>query len=726
MGVVFEAVHVIRGNRVALKLLPQVDGARLYRFKREFRSAADISHPNLIGLHSLESDGAQWFFTMDLVEGVDFLEYVRPGGRLDETRLRSALSQLVMGVMALHGHHIIHRDLKPSNVMVTPERPGRPAGFRPGGRARTAGAAAEHRPDRGHAGLHGPRAGGRAERDARQRLVCRGVMLYEALCGRRPFDGSILGDPAGQADLDAAAAHGRRRHARRPGRALHAAAGARARPAAGRLEIAKMVASGLEPVPAAATGPGGHHLVGREPQLAALDGRLRARSQRRARTADGFHQRPFGRGQDDPGRALPRALRETSDRSVMAGRCYDRESVPIQGAWTRLIDALASLPAGPARDRRSPADARRHRACWPACSRCSSASRSSPGQRAAGSRRSMSSRSASGRSGPCARLLVRISRRSPVVWFIDDLQWGDADSAEALFETLRPPDAPAVLFLGTYRSDEAEGSPFLKMWKELSASTTCSFADREVKLAPLTVEECTELVIDLLGQDNEGIRRRAVEFARETRGNPFLLIELVGCFDPETDSFEPLPLHEVLDRKLGRLPGEAGHLLEVVAVSGQALSARRGIADGGPSSPPVATITRMRNERLVRMVGPEDSPLVDTYHDRVRETVLGRHGRRHLQDHPRHAGGGHRDIGGRGHRRASGSRDRTGRQPVEPPGRCSRGSTTWRTISTPPATGTRPGPMPCWPREQARDDSRPWKSPPTTSRSPTATSKRTA
>ena len=87
MGVVFEAVHLVRGDRVALKLLPDVDGARLYRFKREFRSAADISHPNLIGLHSLESDGAQWFFTMDLLQGVDFLQYVRPGGRLDEARL---------------------------------------------------------------------------------------------------------------------------------------------------------------------------------------------------------------------------------------------------------------------------------------------------------------------------------------------------------------------------------------------------------------------------------------------------------------------------------------------------------------------------------------------------------------------------------------------------------------------------------------------------------------
>jgi serine/threonine protein kinase len=66
-------------------------------------------------------DGIQWFFTMDLVDGVDFLDYVRPGGELDEARLRSALPQLVSGIMSLHGQHVVHRDLKPSNVLVRDE-----------------------------------------------------------------------------------------------------------------------------------------------------------------------------------------------------------------------------------------------------------------------------------------------------------------------------------------------------------------------------------------------------------------------------------------------------------------------------------------------------------------------------------------------------------------------------------------------------------------------------
>ena len=119
------------------------------------------------------------------------------------------------------------------------------------------------------------------------------------------------------------------------------------------------------------------------------------------------------------------------------------------------------------------------------------------------------------------------------------------------------------------------GSAFLAMWKELQQKHDTRFAEREVKLSPLSAAECVELVVGLLRRDDATIRRRAEEFARETGGNPFLLVELAGCYDPDSDSFEPVPLHEVLARKLARLPAEAAALLDVTAVSGQALTLRR-------------------------------------------------------------------------------------------------------------------------------------------------------
>src|SRR2546423_7097338 len=151
MGVVYEAFDRERQARVALKTLRSMSADGLLRFKREFRDFLDLSHQNLISLGELFSEGRDWFFTMELVEGSTFLDWVRPSKNgklpsfassfgspsaktvaeftprlrdvtlppLDLERLRSALAQLVAGVMALHAAEKVHRDIKPSNVLVT-------------------------------------------------------------------------------------------------------------------------------------------------------------------------------------------------------------------------------------------------------------------------------------------------------------------------------------------------------------------------------------------------------------------------------------------------------------------------------------------------------------------------------------------------------------------------------------------------------------------------------
>src|SRR5262249_25656701 len=95
--------------------------AALDHFKQEFHALADIVDPNLVVLHELIARDGLWYFTMELVRGVDFLSYVRPGpkgGAVDLARLRDALRQLVSGIDALHRASKLHRDLKPQNVLV--------------------------------------------------------------------------------------------------------------------------------------------------------------------------------------------------------------------------------------------------------------------------------------------------------------------------------------------------------------------------------------------------------------------------------------------------------------------------------------------------------------------------------------------------------------------------------------------------------------------------------
>jgi serine/threonine protein kinase len=116
-GTVFRAFDRELQREVALKLLRQASGRDLFRFKREFRALADITHPNLVALHELRAHGDQWFFTMELVEGASFIDWVRPPRHIagpgrtrqdiaaspyNDARLRGALIQLVDALIALH------------------------------------------------------------------------------------------------------------------------------------------------------------------------------------------------------------------------------------------------------------------------------------------------------------------------------------------------------------------------------------------------------------------------------------------------------------------------------------------------------------------------------------------------------------------------------------------------------------------------------------------------
>src|SRR5262245_23147812 len=190
MGVDYRAFDHKRQQLVALKTLQGMDPALLYRFKHEFRALAGVTHPNLVTLHELVSDGQVWFFTMELIEGVDFLTHVRRDNP-QRTVLRQALVQLAHGLAALHDAGKLHRDLKPANVLVT--EAGRVVLLDFGLTAqldRTGQHASSVAMIVGTLPYMAPEQADAAPLTSAADWYSLGIRLYEALTGQLPFTGS--------------------------------------------------------------------------------------------------------------------------------------------------------------------------------------------------------------------------------------------------------------------------------------------------------------------------------------------------------------------------------------------------------------------------------------------------------------------------------------------------------------------------------------------------------
>jgi serine/threonine protein kinase len=683
-GTVYQAFDRQGGALVALKVLRRPDAPALYRFKQEFRALADVAHPNLVTLYELMTEEGRWFFTMELLDGVDFLDHVwelapleraalgtdtatptsplldgattldgcrarhdpaarrpaaqapraaHPAGRprVSYDRLRASLAQLAEGVVALHAAGKLHRDIKPSNVLVT--REGRVVLL-------DFGLVSEQADERqtltghvvGSAPYMSPEQGSGLPLSEASDWYSVGTVLYEALTGTLPFEGPLarvlteklqFDAPPPRAlapwtpeDLDALCRALLRREPRERlgGRELlERLGGARA--------AAALAAS------AVATAP----FVGRQLPLAVLDEALA--TARKGRTCVVSLHGRSGIGKTGlVRRFLDEVRRRDPHAVVLAGRCYERESVPYK-AFDSLVDALSQhlrgLPDAQA-EALLPADVLALARLFPVLRQVDAV---------AGARRRVleipDSHELRRRAFAALReLLRRLARRAPLVLAIDDLQWGDLDSAALLAELLAPPDPPPFLLVGSHRSEEAGTSGLLRLFGTLRGAASAAVDWRELALGELTRDEARQLAGRLLG-GGASLASLAEEIAAESGGSPLLIAELVrysqagGGLAPRTrlaagapaDQQPPLvTLERMLQLRVERLPGPSRRLLEVLAVAGQPLEldVARGAADV-PSEQ--AALAPLRSGHLVRTRGADDRQL-EVYHDRIREIVV--------------------------------------------------------------------------------------------------------
>jgi serine/threonine protein kinase len=626
MGVVYEAYDHVRQMAVAVKTITGRDAIDLYRFKREFRALANITHRNLATLYELFADGTPWFFTMEVVTGITFLEYVRSASAVDNSRLPAALGELVTGICELHARKKLHRDIKPSNVLVEPT--GRVVildfGLVMDLEHTPLGAFPEQDWFGTPAYLAPEQVAGDLLTEAADWYGV-GCLLFQALTGRLPFDGDT------PAIIEAKLLHDgpspTRFNPDIPDVLEQICVGLLKRDPDDRLtghdilehlgSHAGSLDSSLPPLldqPMA--------LVGRDLQLASLESALA--SVRPDRSVTMYVHGPPGSGKTALVEHFLDQLNARSDVLVLSGRCSERESVRYKALDT-VVDFLSRYVAGTSTlqvRRLVPADRWLLVEMFPVLA--SILADDSPDHESIADPQERRRRAV----GAFRALLTGLATRVRLVICIDDLQWGDLDSALLINELLRQPGGPGLFMLATYRSEEAATSPCLRTLLETPAAFA-GIMRRELALESLSTADAERLAFELLDDDGVKARIRAASIARESGGSPLFVRELVAYVKSGhhlaalVASAEPISFDDVLQRRLSRVPSGATQLLEIIAVSGQPLreidafdAAEMFVRDPG-------VLTLLRSAQLVRTRGSGDSTALEIYHHRIREALVG-------------------------------------------------------------------------------------------------------
>ncbi|MGH7537631.1 MAG: serine/threonine-protein kinase, partial [Gemmatimonadales bacterium] len=193
MGIVYLAREVRLDRPVALKLLPPVLAARpgpRERFLREARTAAKLSHPNIIPIHAVDEIGDFVYFAMAYVEGETLSERVRRRGPLGASDAARVLREVAWALGYAHGQGVIHRDVKPDNIILETAT-GRALVADFGIAGQVSGAAALDGGEViGTPEFMSPEQALGEQVDAKSDLYALGVVGFFTLSGRLPFQGA--------------------------------------------------------------------------------------------------------------------------------------------------------------------------------------------------------------------------------------------------------------------------------------------------------------------------------------------------------------------------------------------------------------------------------------------------------------------------------------------------------------------------------------------------------
>ena len=192
MAVVYKAKDRLLNRYVAIKILrPEFtqDEQFLESFKRESQAAAGLQHPNIVSIYDVGRTGNINFIVMELVDGRPLSDLIKEKGRLDYKTTIDIAKQMASALSIAHKHQIIHRDVKPHNIMITSDGVAKLTDFGIARAVSNATMVADTSKIIGSVHYFSPEQARGAYVDERSDIYSLGIVMFEMLTGRVPFDG---------------------------------------------------------------------------------------------------------------------------------------------------------------------------------------------------------------------------------------------------------------------------------------------------------------------------------------------------------------------------------------------------------------------------------------------------------------------------------------------------------------------------------------------------------
>ena len=189
MSDVYKAKDHTLGRFVAIKVLKQEfseDVNFVTKFRTEAQSAAGLEHPNIVNIYDVGSQDGMYYIVMEYVEGITLKTYIEKKGQLSFKEAISIAIQVGRGIEAAHNKNIIHRDIKPQNIIISTEGKVKVTDF---GIARAASANTINSDVMGSVHYSSPEQARNGFVDGKSDIYSLGIVMYEMVTGRVPFDG---------------------------------------------------------------------------------------------------------------------------------------------------------------------------------------------------------------------------------------------------------------------------------------------------------------------------------------------------------------------------------------------------------------------------------------------------------------------------------------------------------------------------------------------------------